>query len=569
MEWGEEAFQRAEREDKPILLSISALWCHWCHVMDKTTYSDPKVIELVENNFIPVRVNTDMRPDINDRYNMGGWPSTAFLTPSGEIITGGTYIAPDLMVRVLNQVAAFYGKKKDEINSEIKAKKEKLKNLLIPDSADMRPIMTDVEDIIVINFDREFGGFGTEPKFPQIDVLLYALRQGFIHDDRELLDIVEISLDKMANSKTYDRIEGAFFRYATRRDWTEPHYEKMLEDNANFIRLYTEAYQVFRRESYKLIAQEIINFLSNIMYNKEQNYFYGSVDADEKYYSADREERKKMLYPSIDRTLYTNWNAEASDAFIYAGSIFEEQEIVNTGFAVLNTLKDKCLDEDGSTFHYVNNQRGLKMALYDVSSILRSFLNAYFLTGNRDYINSFSKILEKSVEVLWDEEKGGFFDIVEDKDSFGELKQRQKNFILNSKMAEILSLFSNITEDEKWRKMAEEIIDLFAGVYKNYSIFAVSYASAYYFTKSPALRLNVVGKMDDGETKKLLRESYRFYYPGKSVVLLEPDKDFQVLKSLGFNLEFYPAIYPCEGRRCFKPFADLSGFKNLLAELKG
>src|SRR5436190_12414610 len=117
--WSHEAFDAARRTDRPILLSISAVWCHWCHVMDETTYSNPGVIDLIKNEYVPIRVDNDVRPDINQRYNMGGWPSTAFLTSSGDILTGATYLPPDQMANALMRIADYYRANQAEIASRV------------------------------------------------------------------------------------------------------------------------------------------------------------------------------------------------------------------------------------------------------------------------------------------------------------------------------------------------------------------------------------------------------------------------------------------------------------------
>ncbi len=124
-EFSKEAFQEAKEKDIPVLLSLSASWCHWCHVMDKTSYSDEGIVDFINNNFIPVRVDSDKRPDINDRYNMGGWPTTAFLTPEGNLMTGGTYIPPEEMKNILENIHTIYREQKPEIIEQIQAGKPK------------------------------------------------------------------------------------------------------------------------------------------------------------------------------------------------------------------------------------------------------------------------------------------------------------------------------------------------------------------------------------------------------------------------------------------------------------
>ena len=171
--WGRDAFDRATREDKPILLAISAVWCHWCHVMDETTYSDAGVIETINRRFVPVRVDNDHRPDVNARYNMGGWPTTAFLAPDGTTLTGATYLPPQQMRRALEEVADFFREHKHEIAERIVKATEARGSVAAapPEDIDLdaAPIARLLEDLRA-SFDHEYGGFGNEPKFPQPEV---------------------------------------------------------------------------------------------------------------------------------------------------------------------------------------------------------------------------------------------------------------------------------------------------------------------------------------------------------------------------------------------------------------
>ena len=202
-EWGPDAFEQAQREDRPLLLGISAVWCHWCHVMDETSYSDPAVIQLINERFVPVRVDNDQRPDINARYNMGGWPTTAFLTPSGEVMAGMTYVPPDQMRDALQQVSTYYKDNKQSIEQKIA---EIIANRATAaasgDGSDdgdglSDQIMRDALHATSDAYDPVYGGFGAEPKFPHteaIDLLLHAyLRDG----DRDALHMARKTLEHM------------------------------------------------------------------------------------------------------------------------------------------------------------------------------------------------------------------------------------------------------------------------------------------------------------------------------------------------------------------------------------
>ena len=162
--WDESSFRRARSEDKPVLLSISAVWCHWCHVMDETSYSDPAVIALINERYVAIRVDADRRPDVNARYNMGGWPTTAVLTPDGETITGATYLAPAQMRDFLDDIAAFF--RTEQATIEVKLTENRARAAaphVEPGTLSAEPIGNVVESIVA-GYDEEFGGFGSAPE---------------------------------------------------------------------------------------------------------------------------------------------------------------------------------------------------------------------------------------------------------------------------------------------------------------------------------------------------------------------------------------------------------------------
>ncbi len=237
--WGPQAFQQAQQEDKPILLGISAVWCHWCHVMDETSYSDEQIIQFINERFVPVRVDNDQRPDVNARYNMGGWPTTAFLTPDGEVLAGMTYVPPDQLRQVLDQLSTYYRENREEIGQKVEEARQRHRQAAAETGGQGAPSDQIFQDVLAaINdvYDPVHGGFGSQPKFPHtesIDLLLYAhLRR----NDPDLLHMARKTLEQMAGGGVFDHVWGGFFRYATNSDWSVPHFEKMLEDNANLLR---------------------------------------------------------------------------------------------------------------------------------------------------------------------------------------------------------------------------------------------------------------------------------------------------------------------------------------------
>src|SRR2546422_2637208 len=234
--WSPEAFDAAREPGRPILLSISAVWCHWCHVMDETTYSHPSVIDIINREFVPVRVDNDVRPDINQRYNMGGWPTTAFLTASGDILTGGTYLPPDQMASSLIRVADYYRANQTDIASRVLEARKRAASGVARSVGELEPGLVDtILDAVKSAYDPEYGGFGNAPKFPQVDAILLLLEQSVLRSDDQLRRMAVHTLEQMTGGGTYDHVEEGFFRYSTTQDWSVPHFEKMLEDHAGLV----------------------------------------------------------------------------------------------------------------------------------------------------------------------------------------------------------------------------------------------------------------------------------------------------------------------------------------------
>ena len=276
--WSEKAFEEARQLNRPILLSISAVWCHWCHVMDETTYSHAGVIDLINREYLPIRVDNDVRPDINQRYNMGGWPTTAFLTTSGDILTGATYMPPDQMADALTRVASYYRVNQPEIaNRALEARKRAGSSVARSAGELDDGIVDSVLDAVTNAYDPEYGGFGNAPKFPQTEALLLLLEQAQVRSDPVLRQMAVHSLERMADGGTYDHVGGGFFRYSTTQDWSVPHFEKMLEDHAGLISALALA-------GLDDVLDSTTRYLDSVLRDQKTGLYAGSQDADEHYY---------------------------------------------------------------------------------------------------------------------------------------------------------------------------------------------------------------------------------------------------------------------------------------------
>jgi uncharacterized protein YyaL (SSP411 family) len=316
-EWGPEAFAAAGRENKPMLLDIGAVWCHWCHVMDRESYDDPEIAAIVNEHFIAVKVDRDERPDIDSRYQaavqavsgQGGWPLTAFLTPDGKPFYGGTYFPPSdgygrpSFRRVLLSIANAYKEKNGDVVEQAKMVESAIAQSESYSGKDGRvsaSVITAIQESAFKMFDPEHGGFGQAPKFPHpsaLDLLIerYArssksplLAQ---EDAREmghppataaddLGDLITTTLEHMARGGVYDQLAGGFHRYSVDERWVVPHFEKMCYDNSELLKNYVHAYQATGEEFFADVARDIIRWMDEWLSDRERGGFYASQDAD-------------------------------------------------------------------------------------------------------------------------------------------------------------------------------------------------------------------------------------------------------------------------------------------------
>ena len=295
--WGEEAFARAQAEDKPILLDIGAVWCHWCHVMDRESYENAELAAILNEHFVAIKVDRDERPDVDARYQaavsaisgQGGWPLTAFLTSTGQPYFGGTYFPSDDRYgrpgfkRVLLTMAEVWRNRREEAlesASSVMAAVEQNEGFSGRGGDLNLALVEKIVDSVLKQFDARNGGFGSQPKFPHpgaIDLLIEAAtRTG----NEKARDAVITTLTKMSKGGVYDQLAGGFHRYSVDERWVVPHFEKMLYDNTELLRNYVHAYQSFVQPEFAHVAKEIVGWLDETMTDRERGGFYGSQDAD-------------------------------------------------------------------------------------------------------------------------------------------------------------------------------------------------------------------------------------------------------------------------------------------------
>jgi len=549
LDWDDEAFGKAKRENKPILLDISAVWCHWCHRLDQDTYSVPDIAEYVEANFIPIRIDTDKRPDINRRYNLGGWPTTAFLTPEGRPIGGGTYFPPEQMRQLLRDIKASWQKLESQPVPELSPRQETNGELSLN-------MVDEILGEVANNFDPIYGGFGSQPKFPQTEAQELALLKHHYTPNREVLGIALLTLNNVGRSGTYDKEMGGFFRYSTTRDWSIPHFEKMSEDNAKWLQLYLHAYQATGTPFYADISRGIIEYVNTWLSDQDLGCFYGSQDADEEYYKLTKLERLNQQAPYVDKHIYTNWNAMMISTYLDASYVLENPNAQEFAFKSLNRLLSVSFKQAEGMYHFYDGQPHLKNQLMDQVQTASALTRAYECTGERMFLNQAEQLLSFASSKLRDPNGGGFFDITVDTDAPGFLRQPIKLIDENSAAARVLTRAFHLTGNVAYHQMASEALKCFSETYLSFGFMSADYALAVDMFLNEPTMIRIVGAKDDPETRGLLAEAARLYEPRKIIQAFDPENDTEEITQRGFSSDGPPTAYVCVGTACTAPITD-------------
>jgi uncharacterized protein YyaL (SSP411 family) len=477
--WGEEAFERAKREDKPILLSIGYSSCHWCHVMEKESFENENIARMMNERYINIKVDREERPDLDELYlntvqvisGAGGWPMTVFLTPDLIPFHAGTYFPPEdrggipSFSKILVIVSDYYRSHPEEVEKMVAQVENALHQIVsfVPSQATLnKEILKNAFKGLESQFDATFGGFGEAPKFPNSMALSFLLRYWKKFDSKEALKMVESTLEKMANGGIYDHLGRGFHRYSVDERWLIPHFEKMLYDQALLSSTYFEAYQATRKERYCRVAEEVLDFVLREMTSPE-GAFYSTQDADSegqegKFYVWSRDqieaslgkEKAALFCDYYGVTLQGNFEGEYS-VFHIASSLRK----VSQRFSV--PIKDlENVIEEGQKRLFVEREKRVKPGkdkkiLTSWNGLMISgFVNGFKSTGKQQYLDQAEKAIDF---ILQEMKKDGYLMRV-----FREDKRQMKGFSEDYAffIQALIDLYEATFEID-WLKKADEL----------------------------------------------------------------------------------------------------------------
>lgn len=405
--WGENARKKAREENKPMLISIGYSACHWCHVMEKESFENQEVADIMNAHFICVKVDREERPDIDQVYmeavqmmrKQGGWPLNCFTTPDAKPVFGGTYFPRDKWIQILEQLARLWETdpaKYTDYGNELVSGMQMTGNLPMPDPSKEFSFST-LEQAVgnwIPRMDTIYGGPDKAPKFPLPANYLFLLHYGCLTANDEVLSHVERTLDKLASGGIFDQIDGGFSRYSVDIYWKVPHFEKMLYDNAQLLTLFSEGYKFFKKPDYLRVANQICEWLEKEMENGKGGY-YSALDADSegeegKYYTFGIAElRENGILEDFEKFYYTDQNAEWEGKLIAVRKQMLENIAADTKKSVAMVEEElKKLNEQLAEIRKPRVKPGIddKTICSWNAMMAEGFLTAYECTGEKEYL---------------------------------------------------------------------------------------------------------------------------------------------------------------------------------------
>ena len=460
--WGADAFAEADATETPILLSLSATWCGACHEMDARTYSEPRIAANINDSFVPIRVDVDRNPRVRERYNMGGFPTTAFLTPTGELLTGATYLGPDGMRSIVDRIRQVWDEKGSDAGRVPRAVADE------PTPAD--DLDTRIEEHIAgqltEQFDPHHGGWGTDAKFPLPRTIEFALKRE-PQQARQTLDAIAQHL--------YDTVDGGFFRFATERDWSDVRHEKVLETNAALVRAFANGYLYTGEEAYREPAGAAIDYLTGTLWTGAAIGGSQGPGQGASYYSGDADDRADQPGPRTDLTVFAGGNALAADALLTYYAYTDDDHAREYAERILVAVESDLIDTDsGVVTHYrTDDAVGEADLLADAARVVTAWSTARQVLGDDDYTAVATAVADNALETLGD--GAAFRDGPASGDGLCDRPLRPID--TGTEFAEGLLDLAAITGEDRYREAAIDAVEAFAGAWDRIGVQVAHYGS--------------------------------------------------------------------------------------------
>ncbi len=625
--WGDEAFERARAEDKPVLVSIGYSACHWCHVMEHESFEDEGVAAIMNEHFVNIKVDMEERPDVDQIYmnfvqittGRGGWPMNVFITPEKLPFFGGTYFPPSPrygMVswrQILLSIAEAWRERRDELMGSAYEILGSLRQMTVTEMP-AGGIDTSLSDTAFSRFVRTYdprdGGWGGAPKFPASMSMEFLLRYWKRTGNENALTMVKHTAEKIACGGIYDQLGGGFHRYSVDAVWLVPHFEKMLYDNAQLVRIYLHLYQITKEDLFKRIAVETLEYIRREMIGPEAG-FYSTQDADSEgeegkffvwtpeeiqavlgddsskvfceFYNATSEgnfegrnilnvrnhdektvvelsasrellfnEREKRIKPNRDEKVLTSWNGLMLAAFAEASAVLGSDEYLTIAKRNADFLIENLKDDGRLLRTWKDGRAKLNGYIEDHANLADGLIELFQVSGDERYLNEAIRLADAMITEFWDEDGGGFFFTSNDHE---ELIVRNKDFYDNatpsgnSVAADVLLKLAKLLGDERYVRFALTVLRLASVQARQHPQGFGRLLSTAEFYFGEVKEVAIVGDADND----LQRELWSEYRPFKIVAIGDGTGSNVPLLKDRTLIDGKATAYVCEGFVCQRP----------------
>ncbi|HEY3421885.1 MAG TPA: thioredoxin domain-containing protein [Methanocellaceae archaeon] len=631
--WCDEAFERARAEDRPILLSIGAVWCHWCHVMARESWQDPETASIVNSRYIAIKVDRDERPDLDKAYQeavsaltgQGGWPLTVFLTPEKRPFYGGTYFPAKqghgypALKSVLSSVSDAYKNDKGAVRKIVGDLSHVMGQLSVGKGPVNDIMLDEAVGQIASRFDIVNGGFGTAPKFPLSEVLLFMLQTYEETKNEELWHIVDVSLRHMAAGGFYDQLGGGFHRYSTDAGWKVPHFEKMLNDNALLLMAYLQAYRRSGSQYFRQAAQETLNFVLGRMarspagfnssvdadlHGEEGGYFtwteaeirsllgekagpfiqayqaqetgnmdvpgknvlYVPGESDKSRFGAEKkillEARDRREMPFVDTSVHVSWTSLMATSLIEAYNVLGDARSLDYAVKTMDFMM-KDMYRNGTLYRLYTDKPSVDGFLDDYSCTVEALLELFNASGDVKYLDYAVELTEQCDAKFYDRNNGGYFYVQEKDRTPMTMDKPSSDFSVpgsNPQMALNLMKLSYCTGEDRYMDRANEVLETFSVAAQAYPIGNATYYRAVDYYLNPPLQAVILADPEDCARLARLINGRLV----KRVVLMENGHGKSPLFEGKERMDGKPTVYFCREGTCTVPLNDIEKIEDYL-----
>jgi uncharacterized protein len=474
-EWDDEAFRKAREQDKPLMLFLTAFWCRFCQRMDEGAFSNDENIALLNAYFVAIRAEDTQRPDVNTRYNLNGWPTIAFMAPEGELLGATNYLPPEEFGSLLARLYMLYQEKKDEIRSARNTSSETSSGTTaaVTRGQPNESNLSAVTGVIMELADRIHGGYGRGQKFIHPEANDFLLSRYETTRDASYLDHVCLTLDQMRAGEMHDHEGGGYFRTCSNADWSRPHREKLLGEQAGLLANCLSTYHITQHSEYALMAEDIIGYIDRKLSHSANESFCGCEDFL-------RNETTKSpsdgeYFTITDECVYTDANAQAIGAYLEATELLRKPSYKERALKALDFLWDHCRRPDGGMFHYFDGTAHVPGLLNDQARMGTTLLKAHRATSEARYLERAKELGEFILSRLRNPD-GGYYDVATTGPAY--LSFRLTLIEQNGAAASFFLALEESSRQLGYRDAALWALSAFTGDFNSYGIHAAGFGRA-------------------------------------------------------------------------------------------